>query len=122
MAPSIDQPEVAWYRLQRGEIAVLLVLLAAVAGLAAWAWFHERAPRDPAQTHTELPPARVNVNTAGETELSALPGIGERKAQRIIESRKQAPIRSLDELAAAAGGIPRKDLDRMAEFVVFTSD
>lgn len=122
MAPSIDQPEVAWYRLQRGEIAVLLVLLAAVAGLSVWAWFHERAPREPAQTHTELSPAKVNVNTAGETELSALPGIGERKAQRIMESRKHTPIRSLEELAAAAGGIPRKDLDRMAEFVVFTSE
>ncbi len=101
---------------------MLLVLLAAVAGLSAWAWLHERAPRQPAHTHTELPAARVNVNSAGETELSALPGIGERKAQRIIEARKHAPIRSLDELAAAAGGIPRKDLDRMAEFVVFTSE
>lgn len=119
MSPSIDQPEVAWYRLQRGEIVVLMLLVVVVASLTTWAWVHERAPRDPAKTHTELPAARVNVNAAGESELSALPGIGERKAQRIIEARKAAPIQSLDELAKAAGGIPRRDLDRMAPFVVF---
>ena len=40
----------------------------------------------------------VNLNTASESELDALPGIGPVTAGKIIESRSGAPFRNVDEL------------------------
>jgi competence protein ComEA len=40
----------------------------------------------------------VNINTATESELDALAGIGPVTAGKIIESRATAPFRSVDEL------------------------
>lgn len=119
MSERLPEPDIAWYHLQTREIAVLLLLGAIVAGLSGWALLRDSGFKDPKVDAHELPPARINVNTAGEAELMALPGIGERKAVRIVEARNQAPIRNMTELAAAAGGIPQKDQDRMREFVVF---
>ncbi|MCB9935778.1 MAG: helix-hairpin-helix domain-containing protein [Planctomycetes bacterium] len=119
MAERADEPEFAWYRLQGREIAVLLALGALLAGLSAWAWLHDSGFQQPAVESRELPPARVNVNSATVAELTALPGIGERKAEKIVAARAATPIRSLQELAAAAGGIPAKDLERMRPYVVF---
>jgi len=119
MPERVQEPGFAWYRLQGREIAVLLVLGGALIGLSLWAWFSDRAFVDPPVHSRELAPARVNVNTAGVAELTALPGIGERKAEKIVQARAAAPIRSLDELSAAAGGIPAKDLERAKPFVVF---
>jgi competence ComEA-like helix-hairpin-helix protein len=114
-----DEPDFAWYRLQGREMLALVVVGALLVGLSAWAWFHDSGFKQPkVQTH-ELPPARVNVNTATVSELTALPGVGERKAEKIATARKQAPIRTLEELAKAAGGIPSKDLERMRPYVVF---
>ena len=114
-----DEPDFAWYRLQGREIAVLLAIGALLIGLTAWAWLRDTGFKDVPVTHTELPPARINVNTASLGELTALPGIGERKAEKIVNSRVDQPIGSLDELAKAAGGIPAKDLERMKPYVVF---
>jgi DNA uptake protein ComE-like DNA-binding protein len=114
-----DEPEFAWYRLHGREAAVLLILGALLVGLSGWAWLSGPDPAEVPRHHTELPPARVNVNTASLGELTALPGVGERKAARIVSARELRPIRSLDELAEAAGGIPARDLERMREYVVF---
>ncbi|MBZ0137014.1 MAG: helix-hairpin-helix domain-containing protein [Planctomycetes bacterium] len=111
-----DQPDFAWYRLQGREIAVLIVLGALLVALTSWAWLRDAGFKEVPVRHTELPPARVNVNTASVGELTALPGIGERKAEKIVNAR---PISTLDELADAAGGIPAKDLERMKDYVVF---
>jgi competence protein ComEA len=41
----------------------------------------------------------VNINTAGEAELQALPGIGEVRARNIVQSRtSQGPFASLEDL------------------------
>ncbi|MCA8919686.1 MAG: helix-hairpin-helix domain-containing protein [Planctomycetes bacterium] len=119
MSERLSEPDIAWYRLQPREIAVLLVLGLLFVVMASWAMLHDSAVIDPKVKAHELPAAKVNVNSASAAELTALPGIGERKAQRIVEARGQQPIRNLDELASAAGGIPRKDLDRMTNYVVF---
>jgi competence protein ComEA len=42
----------------------------------------------------------VNLNTASESELDALPGIGPVTAGKIIESRSGSPFKSIDELRA----------------------
>jgi competence protein ComEA len=48
--------------------------------------------------------ASVNVNTATIEELTALPGIGEKRAQAIIEARKQkGGFKSVDELTEVKG-------------------
>lgn len=114
-----DEPDFAWYRLQGREIAVLIALGVLLVGLTTWAWLRDTGFKDVPVTHTELPAARVNVNTASAGEMTALPGIGERKAEKIVNARKAQPIQNLDELAKAAGGIPAKDLKRMKEYVVF---
>jgi len=119
MSERVDEPEFAWYRLQGREIAVLLALGTLLIGLSAWAYFHNSAEFDPRVESHELAPARVDVNHASQAELTALPGIGERKAEKIVAARKAAPIHSLEELAKAAGGIPQKDLERMSPYVVF---
>ena len=46
----------------------------------------------------------VNVNTATVDELTALPGIGEKRAQAILDMRKQkGGFKSVDELTEVKG-------------------
>lgn len=48
--------------------------------------------------------AAVNVNTASESELTALPGVGPAKAKAIVEYRKQhGSFKTLDELKNVKG-------------------
>jgi competence ComEA-like helix-hairpin-helix protein len=119
MPERLEEPEFAWYRLQGREVAVLAALGVLLVALSLWAWFHDSDFRQPEVDSREMPPVRVNVNTASESELTALPGVGERKAEKIVAARKTAAIQSLEELARAAGGIPAKDLERMKPYVVF---
>jgi competence ComEA-like helix-hairpin-helix protein len=119
MADTVNVPAFAWYRLHAREAAALLVLLLVFSGLATAAMLTRGRTREVSVTHEEPPPARVNVNKAGIAELSALPGIGAKKAEKIIEARKQAPIENLEQLAKAAGGISSANLERMKPFVNF---
>lgn len=51
-----------------------------------------------------LSAAAVNINTANEAELQALPGVGPAKAKAIIEYRKQhGHFKSVDELKNVKG-------------------
>lgn len=119
MAERVAEPEVAWYRLTRAEVAVLGLLCAVLVALCIVMVAGGRGPQELTQQHTDLPPARVNVNTASAAELMALPGIGERKAERIIQARQTKPIRTLEEFAKAAGGIPVDTLQRLRPYVLF---
>jgi competence protein ComEA len=48
--------------------------------------------------------APININSASETELEALPGIGPALAARIVEHRERnGPFRSVDELEIISG-------------------
>jgi len=53
----------------------------------------------------DAPPAgKVNINTANATQLSALPGIGEKLAARIVEYRQKAGgFKSVQELMNVKG-------------------
>ena len=119
MADTINVPAFAWYRLHAREAAVLLVLLLLFGGLATAAMLSRGRTREVSVTNEEPPPARVHVNKAGIAELSALPGIGAKKAEKIIEARKHAPIENPEQLAKAAGGISAANLERMKPFVSF---
>ncbi|MBI2794183.1 MAG: helix-hairpin-helix domain-containing protein [Ignavibacteria bacterium] len=58
----------------------------------------------------------VNINTAGKSQLTQLPGIGPAIAERIIESRNDAPFHSVDDLLRVKGIGPAK-LERIRRFV-----
>lgn len=55
-------------------------------------------------------------------ELTALPGIGERKAESIVLARQQQRIETLEQLAQAAQGIPAAVLVRIQPFVEFDDE
>jgi comEA protein len=64
------------------------------------------------------PPLRpVNINTASETELQKVPGIGPTTAKNIVHTRKSmGPFKSVEDLLAIPG-IGRKRLDRMRKYL-----
>lgn len=55
-------------------------------------------------TATLLDAARVDLNTAGLEALCTLPGIGEKKAQAIIDDRRaNGPYRQLEDVTRVSG-------------------
>ena len=65
------------------------------------------------------PPARgaesahpININSASATELASLPGIGDSKAQAIIEHRAAEPFKTVDDLKKVKG-IGEKTLESL---------
>jgi len=61
------------------------------------------ATEKPPATVASAPPA-VNVNTATLDQLTALPGIGEKRAQAILDMRKEkGGFKSVDELSEVKG-------------------
>lgn len=60
-------------------------------------------PRNPETTIVE----KVNLNTATQQELEALPGIGPKLAQEIIKARQLKPFTSLEDLDRVPGIGPR---------------
>lgn len=62
--------------------------------------------------------AKVNLNTATEAELAALPGVGEKLAQRIIQARQQKPFTSLSDLDRVPG-VGSKLLQRVGDRITW---
>jgi hypothetical protein len=62
-------------------------------------------------------PAVVDLNTAGQTQLAAIPGIGPALAERIVTMRSlEGPYASLDQLLDVAGMTARR-LDRATPYL-----
>ena len=78
-----------------GQRAFALALLATLAGAV---------PLASAAPNADERPAVVNLNTATAGELEALPGIGAKKAEAIVEARKaRGGFKSVDELVDVRG-------------------
>jgi competence protein ComEA len=67
------------------------------------------------KSSSATPSVRVNVNTASIAELEALPGVGAKMAQRIVEGRPYARLKDLD----AVKGIGANLLKRLEPMVRF---
>ena len=76
------------------------------------------SPAAPKRFHKGL----LDLNRATEEDFDALPGIGPRLAERILEYRKSAgAFHSLDELRAVKG-IGKKTIERIRPLVTVLSD
>ena len=78
-------------------------LIAAAAGLAVLADQRSDPPQPPTIHMTELPTTpttrlRIDINTATQSELQTLPGIGASRAEAIVALRAIEPFRSLADL------------------------
>ena len=59
---------------------------------------------------------RVNVNTASAEQLQRLPGVGQKKAERVIAYRKRHRFRTVVELARVKG-IGLKTVKRLRSYL-----
>ncbi len=100
---------------ERALLGLTALFLCLVLGL----YFHDRqALRAPAALETERAapiealrpaPEPLDLNAATEEELTALPGIGEVLAQRIVAHRAaKGPFKTLEELTEVPGIGPAK--------------
>lgn len=80
----------------------------------------QKAPLDsPPTRHTAA--RQVDLNQATLSDLEALPGIGPKLAQRVIEHRdEKGPFRAVDDLRQVRG-IGRKKFDRLRPHVLVTN-
>lgn len=75
------------------------------------------AHRGGRSSHKLAPGQTLNVNTASESELTSLPGVGPGLARRIVEYRTEnGQFQSVDDLQNVSGIGPSK-FDRMAPYV-----
>ncbi|MBA5863414.1 MAG: hypothetical protein GDA65_11990 [Nitrospira sp. CR1.1] len=80
----------------------------------------EKALLDPSSTG-QAGVRQVDLNQATRSDLEALPGIGPKLAQRVIEHRdEKGPFHSVDDLRQVKG-IGRKKFDRLRPHVLVTN-
>lgn len=72
-------------------------------------------PGRPARTRS-AGPVPLDLNRADTLELQALPGVGPALARRIVEARREAPFRTVDELTRVRG-IGPATLERLRPLV-----
>jgi competence ComEA-like helix-hairpin-helix protein len=103
-------------RFTREEKTILVsILAAAIAGLAINLIFsyNKKLTEKPASSV----PLIININTASESELDRLPGVGKVIAGRIVEYRGlNKGFKSIEELAKVKG-ITKSKLEKIRKFV-----
>ncbi|EOH89949.1 helix-hairpin-helix domain-containing protein [Enterococcus villorum] len=69
---------------------------------------------------SKVPQEKINLNTADSLQLQQVPGIGEKKAQEIIQYRQDnGSFKSVEELQEISG-IGQKTVEKMKNFVTIT--
>jgi competence protein ComEA len=90
--------------------------------LAALATLAAAAPLASAAPNADERPVVVNLNTATAGELEALPGIGAKKAEAIVDARKsRGGFKSVDELVDVRGIGPAQ-LEKLRPHLRVSSD
>lgn len=82
-------------------VSVLMLALPAFAGQAA-----------PAKAAPARAPAAVNLNSASQSDLEALPGVGPATAKKIIAGRPYASVADL-----AKAGVPKNTIEKISSMV-----
>ncbi len=108
-------------KLSKAEIAAIIITIIFIAltavfslssnGSGSAVTISVQRSEAPEEAVSQNPPSQensiqapVNINTATVKELCALPGIGEKLAERIIEYReKNGPFKSADEIMSVSG-------------------
>jgi len=85
---------------------LLLVLTFALPAFAA------QAPASKSSSSKQAPTSPVNLNTASETDLEALPGVGPATAKKIIAGRPYATIADLSK-----AGVPKNTIEKITPMV-----
>lgn len=99
------------------KIAVFVIFLVS-AGIAAGGWFAGRF------SEADLPSResviiKVNINTAGQAELTLLPGIGKKTARLIIKEREtRGPFKTIQDLERVRG-IGPSSIERIVPYAAY---
>jgi competence protein ComEA len=103
--------------IRQAALSGLLVLLLS-GPFSAVSWAVQGAPQADATAGQQVA-QKINVNTAGIAELTTLPGIGQKLAERIIAQRQAAgPFKSPEDLLKVKG-IGEKNLKKVADLISF---
>jgi len=119
--PAISQPSPLWLRrADQGGVALLVAL--GLLGTVAW-WYFHGGPRGELieweRLETHRAEFQVDINQADWPELTQLPGVGEMRARRIVESRRRdGPFRNCEDLQRVQG-IGPKTVERLRPYLVF---
>ncbi|MCO8120858.1 helix-hairpin-helix domain-containing protein [Stieleria sp. TO1_6] len=100
----------------RVQQATRWVATSAIAALCLAAWWSARGDTSSLQQHPERAELQLDLNRAGERELTLMPGIGAKTAGQIIANRQQhGAFTSLEDLARVPGVGP-KTIEALAPY------
>ena len=81
-------------------------------GVYVWGASSSGGTGEPSSGDTKL----ININTATESELMSLPGIGEVTAKAIIDYREENPFKSIEDIKNVSG-IGDSKYDRIKDYI-----
>ena len=119
-----SRSSIRWRLSQQHQVALALLAALALAAVLLWyswsVWQGEQRDIDQASRITlEF---KVDVNQAGQGELMAIPSVGPKMAEAIVEYRnRQGPYRSLEQLQEVSGIGPKK-LEQLAKYLLPIGD
>ena len=106
----------------RSLVLMLAVLAIAAAPLAAQTAAANPAAKSGRSAAKAVPGAPINLNTATEAQLTGLPGIGPKAAQRILEYRqKNGSFKKIEDLMNVKG-IGEKSFLKLKPLITVTTD